>query len=93
MKRVQERRWFYMRTSTKAGVRGIRKVGTCLGSWECVSPSICQLRVGPIFGTLNTRMGPGLVIVVAHLPSKCHVEPKNDSVSLWLRVCTCLSHR
>ena len=38
MKRVQERRWFYMRTSTKTGVRGIRKVGTCLGSWECVNP-------------------------------------------------------
>ena len=26
-----------MRTSSKAGFNGIRKVGTCLGSWECVN--------------------------------------------------------
>ena len=36
-KKVQDRRWFYMRTSSKAGLNGIRKVGTCLGSWECVN--------------------------------------------------------
>ena len=28
-KKVQDRRWFYMRTSSKAGLKGIRKVGTC----------------------------------------------------------------
>ena len=37
---------------------------------------ICQLRVGPILGTLNTGMDLGLVIVVAHLQSKYHVEPE-----------------
>ena len=36
-KKVQDRRWIYMRTSSKAGLNGIRKVGTCLGSWECVN--------------------------------------------------------
>ena len=39
MKKCQERRWFYMRTSSKKGLRGVRKVGTCMGSWECSNPS------------------------------------------------------
>ena len=39
MKKVQDRRWFYMRTSSKTGLRGIRKVGTCQGSWECINPN------------------------------------------------------
>ena len=38
-KKTQDRRWFYMRTSSKKGLNGIRKVGTCLGSWECTNPS------------------------------------------------------
>ena len=41
MKRVQDRRWFYMRTSSNNKIRGIRKVGTCQGSWECVN-SLCS---------------------------------------------------
>ena len=38
-KKTQDRRWFYMRTSSKKGLKGIRKVGTCMGSWECRNPS------------------------------------------------------
>ena len=36
-KKTGDRRWFYMRTSSKSGFRGIVKVGTCLGSWECTN--------------------------------------------------------
>ena len=78
MKRVQDRRWFYMRTSSNNKIRGIRKVGTCQGSWECVN-SLCSYlstEGRANFGTLNTGMDLGLVILVAHLQSKYHVEPE-----------------
>ena len=39
MKKCQKRRWFYMRTSSKKGLRGVRKVGTCIGSWERSNPT------------------------------------------------------
>ena len=42
-KKTSDRRWFYMRTTSKSGFRGIRKVGTCLGSWECVNKECSYL--------------------------------------------------
>ena len=42
-KKTSDRRWFYMRTTSKTGFRGIRKVGTCLGSWECVNKECSYL--------------------------------------------------
>ena len=36
-KKTAGRRWFYMRTTIKSEFRGIRKVGTCLGSYEYVN--------------------------------------------------------
>ena len=35
LKKISDRRYFYMRTTSKTGFRGIRKVGTCQGSWCC----------------------------------------------------------
>ena len=42
-KKTADRRWFCMRTTTKSGFRGIRKVGTCLGSYECVNKECSYL--------------------------------------------------
>ena len=36
-KKTSDRRWFYMRTSSRKGLKGIRKVGTCKGSWKCTN--------------------------------------------------------
>ena len=44
IKNTTDRRWFYMRTTSKAGFRGIRKVGTCQGSWVCVNPECSFLK-------------------------------------------------
>ena len=38
-KKCQDRRWFYMRTSSSKFLKGVRKVGTCMGSWECPNPN------------------------------------------------------
>ena len=43
-KKVSDRRWFYMRTSSRKGLRGIRKVGTCKGSWQCINPECSFLK-------------------------------------------------
>ena len=42
-KRTSDRRWWYMRTSSKKGLVGYRRVGTCNGSWECVNESCSYL--------------------------------------------------
>ena len=42
--KTSDRRWFYMRTSTKSGFRGLRKVGTCLGSWSCLNDECSFLK-------------------------------------------------
>ena len=33
-----------MKTSSKTGLNGIRKVGTCKGSWQCVNTSCSFLK-------------------------------------------------
>ena len=38
-KETNDRRWFYIRTSFKTDLGGIRKVGTCQGSWQCINSS------------------------------------------------------
>ena len=43
-KKTSDRRWFYLRTSSKAGLNGICKVGTCKGSWQCTNTSCSFLR-------------------------------------------------
>ena len=43
-KKTSDRRWFYLRTSSKAGLNGIRKVGTCKGSWQCTNTSCSFLK-------------------------------------------------
>ena len=43
-KKTSDRRWFYLRTSSKTGLNGIRKVGTCKGSWQCTNTSCSFLR-------------------------------------------------
>ena len=43
-KKTSDRTWFYLRTSSKTGLRGIRKVGTCKGSWQCVNTSCSFLK-------------------------------------------------
>ena len=43
-KKTSDRRWFYMKTSSKTGLNGIRKVGTCKGSWQCVNTSCFFLK-------------------------------------------------
>ena len=43
-KKTSDRRWFYLRTSSKTGLHGIRKVGTCKGSWQCVNMSCSFLK-------------------------------------------------
>ena len=44
LKKTSDRRWFYLRTSSKTGLHGIRKVGTCKGSWQCVNTSCSFLK-------------------------------------------------
>ena len=44
VKKTTDRRWFYMRTTSKSGFRGIRKVGTCMGSWSCQNPECSFLK-------------------------------------------------
>ena len=36
-------KWWYMRTSSKKGLIGYRRVGTCTGSWECVNENCSYL--------------------------------------------------
>ena len=36
-KKTSNHRWFYMRTSSRRGLKGIRKVRTCKGSWRCTN--------------------------------------------------------
>ena len=36
-KKTSDHRWFYMRTSLRKDLKGIRKVGTCKGSWKCTN--------------------------------------------------------
>ena len=43
-KKTSDRRWFYLRTSSKTGLHGIPKVGTCKGSWQCVNMSCSFLK-------------------------------------------------
>ena len=43
-KKTSDRRWFYMKTSSKTGLNGICKVGTCKGSWQCVNTSCSFLK-------------------------------------------------
>ena len=43
-KKTSDRRWFYLRTSSKAGLNGICKVGTCKGSWQCTNTSCSFLK-------------------------------------------------
>ena len=43
-KKTNDRRWFYMRTSSRTGLHGIRKVGSCKGSWQCVNTSCSFLK-------------------------------------------------
>ena len=38
-KLTSDRRWFTLCTSSLRGWDGIRKVGSCQGSWECINPS------------------------------------------------------
>ena len=42
-KKTSDRRWWYMRTSSKKGLVGYRRVGTCTGSWECVNENCSYL--------------------------------------------------
>ena len=35
---MHDLRYFAMLTSSKADYKGVRKVGTCHGSWECQNP-------------------------------------------------------
>ena len=44
VKKTSDRRWFYMRTTTKTGFRGTRKVGTCQGSWSCTNEECSFLK-------------------------------------------------
>ena len=43
-KKTSDRHWFNMRTSSLTGLNGIRKVGSCKGSWQCVNTSCSFLR-------------------------------------------------
>ena len=43
-KKTNDRHWFYMRTSSRTGLHGIRKVGSCKGSWQCVNTSCSFLK-------------------------------------------------
>ena len=43
-KKTSDRRWFYLRTSSKAGLNGICKVGYCKGSWQCTNTSCSFLK-------------------------------------------------
>ena len=44
VKNTSDRRWFYMRTSSKTGFRGKVKVGTCQGSWLCINEECSFLK-------------------------------------------------
>ena len=43
-KKTSDRRWFYMRTSSRTGLHGIRKIGSCRGSWQCINTSCSFLK-------------------------------------------------
>ena len=43
-KKTSDRHWFNMRTSSLTGLNGIRKVGSCKGSWQCVNTSCSFLK-------------------------------------------------
>ena len=43
-KKTTNRRWFAMRTSSKRGLKGVRKVGTCKGSWKCINGTCSFLK-------------------------------------------------
>ena len=43
-KKTSDRRYFYMRTSSQTGLHGIRKIGSCRGSWQCVNTSCSFLK-------------------------------------------------
>ena len=71
---------FYLRTSSKAGLNGIRKVGTCKGSWQCTNTSLFLFenreQTKP-HGTLTTEVAVMHAIAVERMPSKYHVVQGN----------------
>ena len=73
-----------MRTSSKKGLVGYRRVGTCNGSWECVNESCSYLSTE---GKRNNwhfefRNSTDVVTAVAPLHHKYHVVPGNLCSSL-----------
>ena len=77
-KKTSDRRWFYLRTSSKAGLNGIRKVGTCKGSWQCTNTSCSFLKTENMaHGTLTTEVAVLHAIAVECMPSKYHVVQGN----------------
>ena len=53
VKKTNDRRWFYMRTTTKTGFRGVRKVGTCQGSWACENEECSFLKTEKVKNTAH----------------------------------------
>ena len=43
-KKTTDRHWFAMRTSLKRGLKGVRKVATCKGSWKCINRTCSFLK-------------------------------------------------
>ena len=43
-KKTCDRRWFTLKASSKTGFNGVRKVGFCKGSWQCVNTSCSFLQ-------------------------------------------------
>jgi len=59
VKKTSDRRWFYMRTTSKSGFRGTRKVGTCLGSWSCINPECSFLKTEKVRNTTHFEYKSG----------------------------------
>ena len=62
LKRTSDRRHFYMRTTSKTGFRGIRKVGTCLGSWSCENKECSFLKTKKVKNTSHFENQAGLKV-------------------------------
>ena len=59
VKKTNDRRWFYMRTTSKSGFRGIRKVGTCQGFWSCLNTECSFLKTEKSKNTIHFEHGAG----------------------------------
>ena len=79
--KTSDRRWFYIRTSTKSGFRGLRKVGTCLGSWSCLNDECSFLKTEKAKNTTHfeNRCGGRFATVVDNLQHALIVEQENLS--------------